>query len=437
MTFALKEITMDNKKNKENVNQSVMPVFWDENDGKWHFTEKCLNQESQIAYVTNPRTFETPDEAMQAYLEASQKFSEMMNQMKMQEAKIPTFSEELKTWYHNAFLLTASNSYSICMGYVLYNFLLPNLGKIGEKPLNKVTWMDIDKLIAMTSDICCTSQAQTYKFFRIFYNDMRLTERILENPMENVTPRKFQQPVKNFVVYTEDEVKKLLRASWKTIHFLEICLMLHGLRYGEIRGLRFTDFNKRERTVTVRRQAVRLSDVDYAAKKMRISRTGIEIKATKTEESDRVLRMPEIIFSLAEERRDWLELRRETRKKNKKEWSDEYDGYICIADRGEIKSDATLNAALKRICADAGIPIVTTHNLRHIAATMMFEYGTRNQDHPEEILLHVSEYLGHANIGTTFDVYTAYMEAESRIRSELEHHIDPILYAKKERGVLV
>ena len=35
------------------------------------------------------------------------------------------------------------------------------------------------------------------------------------------------------------------------------------------------------------------------------------------------------------------------------------------------------------------------------------------------------------------DSYTAYMEAESRIRSELEHHIDPILYAKKERGVLV
>ena len=35
------------------------------------------------------------------------------------------------------------------MGYVLYHFLLPNLGKIGEKPLNKVAWMDIDKLIAM------------------------------------------------------------------------------------------------------------------------------------------------------------------------------------------------------------------------------------------------------------------------------------------------
>ena len=69
---------------KENTNQNITPVFWDENDGKWHFTEKCLNQESQIAYVTNPRMFETPDEAMQAYLEASQKFSEMMNQMKQE-----------------------------------------------------------------------------------------------------------------------------------------------------------------------------------------------------------------------------------------------------------------------------------------------------------------------------------------------------------------
>ena len=183
---------MDNKKNKENITQNITPVFWDENDGKWHFAEKLLSPEFQITYVTNPRMFETPDEAMQAYLEASQKFSEMMDQMKMQEAKIPTFTEELKTWYHNVFLLTASNSYSICMGYVLYHFLLPNLGKIGKKPLSKVTWTDIDKLIATTSDICCTAQAQTYKFFRIFYNDMQLIERIRENPMENVTPRKFQ-----------------------------------------------------------------------------------------------------------------------------------------------------------------------------------------------------------------------------------------------------
>ena len=44
---------------KENTNQNITPVFWDENDGKWHFTEKCLNPEFQITYVTNPHTFET------------------------------------------------------------------------------------------------------------------------------------------------------------------------------------------------------------------------------------------------------------------------------------------------------------------------------------------------------------------------------------------
>ena len=82
---------------KENTNQNITPVVWDENDGKWHFTEKCLNPEFQITYVTNPHTFETPDEAMQAYLGSSQKFSEKMDQMKMREVKIPTFAEELKT----------------------------------------------------------------------------------------------------------------------------------------------------------------------------------------------------------------------------------------------------------------------------------------------------------------------------------------------------
>ena len=33
---------------KENTNQNITPVFWDENDGKWHFTEKCLSQNSRL-----------------------------------------------------------------------------------------------------------------------------------------------------------------------------------------------------------------------------------------------------------------------------------------------------------------------------------------------------------------------------------------------------
>ena len=422
---------MDKNRNIENTNQNATPVFWNADDGKWYFTEKHLTSDFQIMYATNPHAYETPDEAMEAYLESSKAFSQKMDKIKLGEDKVPDFAHELKQWYHSIFLLTASDAYAVTMGYVLYNFLLPNLGKIGEKPLEKVVWTDIEKLISKTCDICMTAKAQTYKFFRLFYSDMMLSERLTENPMDNVTLQPFQAPLKNFVIYSEEEIKKLLYASEETIHFLEVCLMLHGLRYGEVRGLRFSDFDKRNQTVTIRRQAVRKSEISYNEKKMVVNRVGVEIKATKTEESDRVLRMPEIIFYLVDGRRDWLEQRKKIRVKHKKEWTEDYDDYICIADGGKIKSESTLNGALKRICSRAGIPIVTTHNLRHIAATMMFEYGTRSKEHPEEILLYVSEYLGHANIGTTFDIYTAYIEAESRICGELENHVDPILFAEK------
>ena len=425
---------MDKIKDIENSKQNVTPVFWNPDDGKWYFTEKRLTSGFQITYETNPHAYETPDEAMEAYLETSRAFSQKMDKMKMEEKKAPDFAHELIDWYHNVFLIKASGAYAVTMGYVLYNFLLPNLGPIGKKPLEKVVWSDIEKLISKTCDICMTARAQTYKFFRIFYTDMMLMERLTENPMDDVTPQPFQAPLKNFVIYSEEEIKKLLQVSEKTIHFLEVCLMLHGLRYGEVRGLRYSDFDKKNRTVTIRRQAVRKSEILYNEKKMVVNRVGVEIKATKTEESDRILRIPEIIFYLVEERRDWLEQRKEIRVKHKKEWTEDYDDYICIADGGKIKSESTLNGALKRICSRAGIPIVTTHNLRHIAATMMFEYGTRSKEHPEEILMYVSEYLGHANIGTTFDIYTAYIEAESRIRGELESHVDPILFARKGKG---
>ena len=86
---------------------------------------------------------------MQAYLGSSTEIFREDGPDENAGSKITDFCGRLKTWYHNVFLLTVSNSYSICMGYMLYHFLLPNLGKIGEKPLNKVAWMDIDKLIAM------------------------------------------------------------------------------------------------------------------------------------------------------------------------------------------------------------------------------------------------------------------------------------------------
>ena len=78
---------MDKIKDIENSKQNVTPVFWNPDDGKWYFTEKRLTSGFQITYETNPHAYETPDEAMEAYLETSRAFSQKMDKMKWKRRK--------------------------------------------------------------------------------------------------------------------------------------------------------------------------------------------------------------------------------------------------------------------------------------------------------------------------------------------------------------
>lgn len=430
MKLTEKKNSEENKRKKETIQN---PVFFNEEDGKWYFYEKRLTNDKQIIYQIHPEGYELPETAMKTYLESLNSFNEMMDHLKVNVTK-QNFADSLKNWYHNTFVSVSSSSYTATNAYVIYHFLLPNLGKIGEKPLDKINWSDLEKLIAQTNGFCSTSQAQSYKTLKAFFTSMVLAGTVKSNPMDKVTPRYMPKPRKEFPEYTFEDVEKLLFYAKKTIHFLEVCLLLHGLRYGEIRGLHFSDFDRESKTLTIRRQAVRKNNVSLDGDgNVQVTRENIEIKATKTLISERVLRIPDVLFDLVDERKEWLDKLKADRKKKGKPWDDQYDGYLSIADFGLIKSDGTLNCALKRICSSAGIPVVTTHDLRHVTATLMFEYGTQNMEQPDLILKMVSEYLGHADIGTTFDVYTSYVESRSRIRGVVAQE-DPFYSNGGKRG---
>ena len=78
-------------------------------------------------------------------------------------------------------------------------------------------------------------------------------DRIRINPMQHVQPYLFKRPVKEFPSYTMEDVRKLLEEARYTVHFLEVCLLLLGLRGGEVRGLRFADFDENNGTLHIRR----------------------------------------------------------------------------------------------------------------------------------------------------------------------------------------
>ena len=410
-------------------NKGQTPIFFDSNDNLWHYRKKCLSQSMQIEYLTDPTGYDTPEEAMEEYLSYSKAFKEQMQNLKDHQVSKKDFRSELTSWYHNSFLPLSSGSTVITTSYVMYHFIMPNLGKLGDRPLAEVTATDLERLIKSLSGCCETADAQTYKFLGYFFKSAAREHKIRSNPMENVTPRGFNCSQKEVPAYTEEEIRILLKYARNTNHFLEVVLMLLGLRTGEIRGLAFADFNEAERIISIRRQIVRKDEVLYSADgNVSVKRVGVEVKATKTECSNRILRVPPLVFPLLNERRNKLQTMMQTREANGKSWNHLYDSYICVSDDGNIKSDGTLSIALKKICTNGGIPIVTPHDLRHITATMMFQYGINHEIASDTILEHVSKYLGHASTNTTFDVYMDYVGKLSRIRDVSGKVADPFYY---------
>lgn len=383
----------------------------------------------QIEYMIDPTGYDTPEEAMEGYLSYSKAFKEQMQNLKDQQVSKKDFRSELASWYHNSFLPLCSGSTVTTTSYVMYHFIMPNLGKLGDRTLQEVTATDLEKLIRSLSSSCNTAAAQAYKFLGYFFKSAAREHKIRSNPMENVTPRGYNRDQKEVPSYTEEEIRILLKNARNTIHFLEVTLMLLGLRTGEIRGLAFPDFNEAERTVFIRRQIVRKDEVLYSADgNVSVKKVGVEIKATKTKCSNRILRVPQMIFPLLNERKTRLQSMMQAREANGKSWNHLYDSYICVSDDGNIKSESTLISALKRICTAGSIPIVSPHDLRHITATLMFQYGINHETPSDTILERVSKYLGHASTNTTFDIYMDYVSKLSRIRDISESVVDPFYY---------
>lgn len=404
------------------------PVFYEPTDGTWHYRQRYLTTNMQIGFQISEEGYDTPEEAMYSYLQDHKVFSDKMKALKDKQPWSTDLRQELLRWYHNIYLLVVNGSTVVTSSYVLYHFILPNLGPLGDKKLDRVTAKDINELIGSLNGCCDTAEAQTYKFLNIFFKEMYTDRKIRANPMDLVTPYRFNGNRKVVPAYTESEIATLLMSARKTIHFFEIYLMLLGLRTGEIRGLREDDFDVTEQTVHIQRQIVRQDEVLYSADgKVDVKKTGVAVKATKTESSDRILRVPTITFELLDERIQGIDDARKRRLEKGLSWDDTFADYICRSDTGKIKSESTLLTALKRVCSSEKLPIVSPHDLRHITATLMFEHASSNTDQPsEEILKEVSKYLGHSSTNITFDIYMDYVQSLSRIRNVSESLMDPL-----------
>ena len=182
---------------------------------------------------------------------------------------------------------------------------------------------------------------------------------------------------------TADQLSAFLQEAKRTgvfeMYYLELAT---GLRRGELLGLKWTDVDFGQGTITVRRQISRIN--------------GTVVEAPlKTKNAYRVIPLGEQALAVLQSQQERT--------------ASEY--VFPSPNGGPISPDSVRNM-LRRVLKRAGLPYVRFHDLRHTFATLALQNGVDVKT--------VSSILGHFSAGFTLDTYahvttTAQREAAKKM----------------------
>jgi len=168
-----------------------------------------------------------------------------------------------------------------------------------------------------------------------------------------------------------------------------VIMSLYGLRTGEAIGLSWSDIDIENNVIHVRRQVQRLNGVyDYVDVKTRAGRRDLPLLDAAYEVLASIKHanagpLPDLVFKTS-------------------------NGTPIDNDR--------LREAFQHLSKEAGVPVITLHNLRHAAATNLKNLGIPARD--------VQAILGHANISTTLQIYQhANIEEKSKALGQYEQQL--------------
>ena len=174
-----------------------------------------------------------------------------------------------------------------------------------------------------------------------------------------------------------------------------------GAREGEILGLTWENVDLDAGTFTVRHT---------------LDRTSRTLAEPKTERSRRDLTLPLPVTAALRRHRS----RQDAERATARIWGNK--GFVFASAVGGPIDAGRVTRALHTVLDKAGIRQQRFHDLRHAYATLQLEAGAD--------LFQVSRALGHANIGTTSDIYGHFTQAMSQ---EMADRMTGILEASDDR----
>lgn len=363
----------------------------------WYHKVRTLNLDGTFN-TEEKGGFATETEAEASYLEAKKDFDNAYREYLMTHElnKEIMLKDYLRFWFDGTFSQRIESSTRMTRSYVLDSWLMPNISQ--DIKLRYVTAEYLNALLEKVAIVSPSAGNATRELLYMAFKDAMLEGYINNNPVVETKQYKRKKP--EVKILSREQMRVLLSSATKSNWYLEILLGLFcGLRKGEIMGLKFSDFDTENSTVKISRQLGKEYYVDPVTNE---KKTVICEKAPKTDNSYRMLKVPEVIIKELKKRELVVKL-------NKEVIGNEYEDndYVSCQKDGQPHNSASFNGYLHKLCKRNGLPAISVHSLRHMYATILMEQGVE--------LHKISALLGHSSVNITFEYYCDVIDEKERI----------------------
>ena len=304
------------------------------------------------------------------------------------------FGEWIDFWYQNYKKLSLRPSTQSAYENVIYNHIIPEIGKI---PLEKLNASDLEQFYARQKKNGRLQYKDTLgdgvsdRMVRACHAHCRSAlEKALEDGLVHtnvavgckIPPKK----AKEMNTLTEEEMQRFLIQA-KYDGYFEICLLAltTGMRRGEIMGLQWQDLDFSTGMLEIKRQAYFLNG-------------RMQTNEPKTKSSIRTIKLPEAV----------LKVLKKLKEKTRSRWMFPSPKVDDVP-----RNPNTLQKNIRKVLERADCKRIRFHDLRHTFATTALANGMDIKT--------LSSIIGHVSSSTTLDIY---LHSTDKMQKEAARSID-------------